>query len=197
MEKGFLPPWSNSMTLHWPQGIEVQVEEQSDGNEERGPYSYIITQNNNEIATAAYITHPLPLKHGTSQNRPYFCVGPIIGIYYPSANSEKKWIIWGTGDVSLSSWEEKFRSTRRNLRSKSKSDEFFSDPDYGVVNFEQKGKTWIIHLYDLDAAINKDNDYYGGMPQHLHVESRDFGTTWKVRERISIPEWLIELPKKS
>ena len=158
-------------------------------------YTYQFSQDGSEIAPPERYNEPSTISQGPSQGTPYFFLRKFIAIYRPAKSGDSKWITWDTDDKSLTSWTEKFVATRRSVRKKRKGGEYFDEADYGIVSFKGQGKTWTIGLHEL-SPLSANSDWYGGMPKYLHVESKDKGLTWKVKERVSVPDWLVELPRK-
>lgn len=198
-KQGFPPPWSDSWKLKWL-GLEVEATESDLSGWDERAWVYTYTQNGEEIFKTSNLDHQMPTRTGSSKGRPYFSIGPYLAVHHPIKSRPdvtNGWFIWTTSDDSVVSWITQYMAQRQRVRKKRQEREFFEDPDYGISKFEQKGTRWTIILRDMNWEMNRDNDWGGGMPEVLHVDSHDHGRKWKVRERVSIPEWLIEVGNKS
>jgi hypothetical protein len=199
IEQGFPPPWSETWKLKWP-GLEVEATERDLSGMDGPAWVYTFTQNGNEIFKTEEMDYRTRTRKASFKGRPYFYIGPYLAIHHPMKSRPdvtQGWFIWTASDDSVISWMTQYMSRRQRLRKKRQEREFFEDPHYGIRKFEQKGRTWTITLRDMNWEMNRYNDWMGGMPEVLHVDSHDDGRKWKVRERVSIPEWLIEVGKRS
>ncbi|RYG75082.1 hypothetical protein EON80_01810 [bacterium] len=198
--QGFPPLFGNSWNLEWPTGLVVEATLEESWGMDGTFCTYTFKQGADEILKLDNMEEKFPTRQGMTNRRPYFIVGPFLAIYHPYGkfhNNAGKWQVWGSDNPSLLSWMEHYRVQRQKVRKKSPEPEFFDDPDYGVLKFETKAANWTITLQDMNWQSNRDNDWNGGMPERLHLDSRDQGKTWKVRERVHIPEWLNEIKRES